>query len=199
MKNFHEYLAESQKTYVYRIKIAGDVSSEFMKGLKEKMTQFDPVRIGELRSTPVQRNLIDFPGVENERINMFDVEFRYPAIHPQITSMAQMLGLDPNRLVMHTIAYDDKLGNELEAIKDENQNLLADTDYPVDDAEQKRLKKDYAADGHDKQVVQNAYHTKFVVAGGKTPRAETTNDLPQGDNSPIGGKNKLPAVKSNAR
>lgn len=199
MKNFIEYLVESEKTYTYRIKIAGEVDSNFMKGLKEKLTQFDPIKIGSPKVTPVQKQPDGFPQFENERVTIFDVEFRYPAIHPQITSMAHMLGLDPNRLIMSTIGYADANEEELVGIQDQNQNLLADTDYPAPNKEQKEASKDYGADPYDHEVLQNAYRSRFTVAGGKTPPAETTNDLPQGDNSPIGGKNKLPKVTSNAR
>lgn len=199
MKNFAHYLMESQRTYTYRIKIAGEMPQNFMAGLKEKLAQFDPVKIGELKTTPIQKTPTDFPNFENERISYFDVEFRYPAIHPQITSMAQMLGLDPNRLAMHTIGHDNANIEEFDAIKSQNQNLLADSEYPAPDKEQKRLKKDYSADPYDHEVLQNQYRTNFQVAGGKTPRAQTTNDLPMGDASPIGGKNKLPKVTSNAR
>jgi len=199
MKNFTQYLLESQRTYHYRIKIAGEVKPEFMRGLKEKMAQFDPVKIGELKSTPIQKQSSDFPNVENERIHYFDVEFRYPAIHPQVTSMAQMLGLDPNRLSMHTVGYDEVNTETQDAILQQNQNLLANTDFPPDTKEQKALKKDYSADPYDHDVLKNSYRSNFKIAGGKTPRAETTNQLPMGDASPIGGKNKLPKVTSNAR
>ena len=43
-----------------------------------------------------------------------------------------------------------------------------------------------AAVGKDKQVVKNsAEDAKWTVAGGKTPPAETTNDLPMGVKSPM--------------
>ena len=199
MKNFTQYLFESQRTYRYRIKIAGEIKPEFMSGLREKMAQFDPVKIGEVRTTPIQKVATDFPNFENDRVSFFDVEFRYPAIHPQITSMAQMLGLDPNRLIMTTIGHDDADIEEYDEIQAQNQNLLADPEFPAPNKEQRRLKKDYSADPYDHEVLQNQYRTNFKVAGGKTPRAQTTNELPMGDKSPIGGKNKLPKVTSNAR
>ena len=37
MKTFHQYLAESERTYDYRIKLLGDVPQEFIKNLEEKM------------------------------------------------------------------------------------------------------------------------------------------------------------------
>lgn len=190
---------ESQRTYNYRIKIAGELPTGLMAGLKEKMAQFDPVKIGEVKTTPIQKTPTDFPNFENERVSYFDVEFRYPAIHPQITSMAQMLGLDPNKLAMHTISYDNSNVEEYDEIHAQNQNLLADTEFPAPNQEQKRLKKDYSADPYDHEVLQNQYRSNFKVAGGKTPKAQTTNDLPMGGKSPIGGKNKLPKVTSNAR
>jgi len=34
-------------------------------------------------------------------------------------------------------------------------------------------------------VLKNAYRSEFTVAGGKTPPAKTTNDLPMGTSSPM--------------
>jgi hypothetical protein len=48
-------------------------------------------------------------------------------------------------------------------------------------------------------VLKNTYRSDFSVAGGKTDPAKYSDQLPMGDDSPIGGKNKLPAVKSFAR
>jgi hypothetical protein len=43
MKNFKEYLAESEHVYDYRIRIVGEVNSEFIKELEGKLSQFDVV------------------------------------------------------------------------------------------------------------------------------------------------------------
>ncbi len=76
------------------------------------------------------------------------------------------------------------MDKELLGIAD--QKDLLTTDYPAPDAEQKQLKKDYAADAHDKEVVRNsAAGSRWTVAGGVTPPAETTNDLPMGVKSPM--------------
>ena len=47
MKPFAKYLAESEKTYNYRIKIVGDVPNTFVKELEGKLTQFDIVKISK--------------------------------------------------------------------------------------------------------------------------------------------------------
>ena len=40
MKNFQQYLAESERTYNYRIKIVGDVAPDFVRQLEDKLKQF---------------------------------------------------------------------------------------------------------------------------------------------------------------
>lgn len=185
MKTFAHYLAESQRTYDYRIKICGSVDADAIRQLKQKLDQFDPVSMTDLKTTPVQAIPTDFPNYKNESVSMFDVSFRYPAIEPQIKQLAQLLGIDPNRVIMGTRDYNESMSTEYSKIADENQDLLADTDYPADDAEQRALKKDYSADPMDHVVLKNAYRSDFTVAGGKTAPAKTTNDLPQGTKSPI--------------
>ena len=184
MKNFKDYLVESQRTYNYRIKIVGDIPSGFMKSLEEKLKQFDPVKIGETKTTPVQSKLSDFPAYDNDRVSHFDVEFRYPCIDAQVRQIAQILGLDPNRILMQTVPYADSNDEIADKVDDQPEALLGDTDFPAPDAEQKALSKDYATGPYDHAVLKNAYKTNFTVAGGKTPKVTTTNDLPQGTTSP---------------
>ncbi len=184
MKNFQQYLAESERTYNYRIKIVGDIAPDFVKQLEEKLKQFDIVKISKPKSTPVQLQPADFPKHSNDSVTSIDVEFRYPAIEPQIKQLAQLLFMDPNRIIMLTTPHEDGMDTERERVAAQNKNLL-DTDYPADTPEQNALKKDYSANPYDHAVLKNAYRSDFTVAGGKTPPARTTNDLPMGNNSPM--------------
>jgi len=185
MKKFQEYLAESQRTYNYRMKIVGDVEPGMIKALEEKLQQFDPVKIGAVKKTPIQLKPADFPAAANESVSSMDCEFRYPAIEPQIQQIAQLLGLDPNRIRFLTTAYEDSMIEEKDKIEELNKDLLTDTDLPAPDAEQQALSKDYSASPYEHAVLKNAYRSDFTVAGGKTPPARTTNDLPMGTSSPM--------------
>jgi len=178
-------LAESQRTYNYRVKIVGDVEPAFVKALEEKLKQFDPVKVSAVKKTPIQLKPADFPAHANESVSSMDCEFRYPAIEPQIQQIARLLGLDENRIRLLTTAYEDSMMDEKEKIEDQNKDLLTDTDYPAPDAEQKALSKDYSAPYDQHAVLKNAYRSEFTVAGGKTPPAKTTNDLPMGTSSPM--------------
>jgi len=185
MKTFHQYIVESERTYNYRIKILGDVPAGFVKNLEEKMAQFDVVSVSRPKTTPVQKLIKDFPGAENQSMTFVDVNFRYPAIEPQIKQLAQLLGFDPNHIAMQTREYDESISNEISSIEAQNKDLLANTDYPAPTAEQRALKKDYSIGPYDHAVLKNAYRSDFTVAGGKTPPAKTTNEIPQGNKSPM--------------
>ena len=185
MKKFQEYLAESERTYNYRIKIVGDVEPGFLKALEEKLKQFDPVKISAVKKTPIQLKPADFPAHANESVSSMECEFRYPAIEPQIQQIARLLGLDENRIRLLTTAHEESLDAEREQIEELNKDLLTDTDLPAPNKEQKALSKDYSAPYDQHAVLKNAYRSEFTVAGGKTPPAETTNDLPMGTSSPM--------------
>ena len=185
MKNFQQYLAESERTYNYRIKIVGDVDAGFIKALEEKCKQFDTIKFSKPKSTPVQLKPADFPKHSNDSVTSIDVEFRYPAIEPQIKQLAQLLFMDPNRIIMLTTPHEEGMDIEREKVETENKDLLTDTDYPAPDAAQKALSKDYSAPYDEHAVLKNTYRSDFTVAGGKTPPAKTTNDLPMGTSSPM--------------
>lgn len=199
MKPFARYLAESERTYNYRIKVVGDVPAGFFKELRDKCAQFDVVKMSDPKSTPVRKQIPDFPAFPNQSMNIVDAEFKYPAIEPQIKQLAQILGLDPNRIVMNTTGYEDSLNVESNKIEDQNKDLLDDPSYPAPDAEQKALSKDYATGPYDHEVLQNAYRSDFTVAGGKTPPAKTTNELPQGEKSPFSNIKRQPKPATGAQ
>lgn len=199
MKHFKDYLAESQRVYNYRIKVVGDVAPDFWKTLDEKLKQFEIVKSTGVKTTPVQAKPAEFSAFQNESVSHKDFEFRYPAIEPQIQQIAQLLGMDPNRIRMLTVPHEESMADEKTKIEDQNKDLLTDTDYPAPDAEQKALSKDYATGPYDHEVVKNAWKTNFTVAGGKTKPAVTTNDLPQGKQSPMSTVKRPPKPPTGAQ
>ena len=170
MKNFKEYLAESEHVYDYRIRIVGEVNSEFIKELEGKLSQFDVVSATKPKTTPVQKTPAGFPSHQNDSVTIMDVSFRYPAIEPQIKQIAQLLGLDPNRIIMQTAAYDDSLDKEAGDIAAQNKDLLTDTDYPEPDDKQKALNKDYSANPYDHAVLKNEYKSTCLLYTSPSPR-----------------------------
>lgn len=191
MKTFSQYLTESEKTFDYRIKICGDVDADFLKSFREKLKKFDPVKISDPKTTPVQARPADFPEHTNQRVTIIDGSFRYPATDPQIRQVAELLGLDANMICINELHWAEGMDRELLGIEEENTPSILQKDYPADSAEQKRLKKEYA-DGNQQVVRNSAEKATWTVAGGKTPPAVTTNDLPQGVKSPMTAMKRPP-------
>jgi hypothetical protein len=119
MKSFKNYIAESVRTYNYTIKIAGEVDKNFLDLFKYNLKKFDPVEIGEPKSTPVQKSPYGFPGLSNQPITIIKAQFRYPATEPMIQQMAQMLGYNVNMVRVVDSKFDDSMDNEAEQF--ENQ------------------------------------------------------------------------------
>lgn len=102
MESFQKYLAESTKTYNYRLKIVGEVDQKLLQLIEINLQKFSIVSMGTPRTTPIQKTLPDFPEAENDKVTLIDVEFKYPVIEPFIKQMARLLGMDENRVRMVT-------------------------------------------------------------------------------------------------
>jgi len=92
MKSLKQYIVESVHTYNYTIKIAGDVDKSFIDLFKYNLKKFDPVKISEPTSTPIQKDPYGFPNLSNQSVTIIKAEFRYPATEPMIQQIAQLLG-----------------------------------------------------------------------------------------------------------
>ena len=82
MKSLTDYLLETQKTYNFKIKLAGEVSAEETSKLRTALEKFSIVNLGEGKRTPIQKSPLDFPDMENTNITIFELEIRYPTIAP---------------------------------------------------------------------------------------------------------------------
>lgn len=199
MKTFQHYLAESQRIYNFRIKVAGEVPDSFFNELEKQCAQFDIVKMTKPKTTPVLTTLSEFPDMKNQSITSVEVSFRYPAIEPQIQQLAQILGVDPSRVRLLDLKFDNGMDKEIQDINSENRDLLSDTDLPPTNSEQAELKRDYSAEPHDHEVLKNSYRSDFTVAGGRTPKAQTTNDLKPGTQSPISNIKRPPKPATGAQ
>jgi hypothetical protein len=119
MKSLKHYIVESVHTYNYRIRVAGDIDSNKLDLLHHNLQKFSPVRISQPKTTPIQKTVAGFPGVENVRVTIIDAEFRYPATEPMVRQLAQLLGIDENLVRMTGTDYADSLESEVEGYANE--------------------------------------------------------------------------------
>ena len=78
-----QYLAESTKTYPFKIGVAGDLPEGFADHLESALEKFVVVKMSNGKKTPIQQRPLDFPALENERTTYFDTELQYPTT-PQV-------------------------------------------------------------------------------------------------------------------
>lgn len=118
-KTFRHYLAESIHTYKYKIKIAGETPKNFLDMFCYNLQKFDPVKISDPKTTPVQKDPYGFPDLKNQPITIIDVEFRYPATEPMIHQVARLLHCDENKVRMIQAGYDDSINDEMDGYENE--------------------------------------------------------------------------------
>ena len=119
MFSLKKYIAESVKTYNYTIKIAGEVDKNFLDLFKHNLSKFDPIKISEPTTTPIQKSPYGFPGISNQPVTIMKAEFRYPATEPMIQQMVQLLGYNVNMVRVVSTAFDDSINSESEAYSNE--------------------------------------------------------------------------------
>lgn len=104
MKTFKEYLTESKKVYDFRIKIAGDVSSEqeeTMKRLLGRFTNENNLPSFKKSKTPIQALPLDFPQVKNCEVNIYEVTLDFPTTQFELTEYLSVgLGVGKQYLVV---------------------------------------------------------------------------------------------------
>ena len=83
MKTFKEYLAESKKTYPFRLKVAGELPENFVNELKDCIGRANPTIIEKSKS-PIQATPLDFPELSNVEVHTFEVVCEYPITAPEI-------------------------------------------------------------------------------------------------------------------
>lgn len=185
MKPFKHYLMESARTYRYKIKVAGTPEKNWVNMFLLNLQKFDPVKIGEPKTTPVQKDPYGFPGLSNQPITIVDVEFRYPCVEPMVKQLARLLNYDENLVRLIQADYDDSVDEEVK----QYENQMSHT--PVLDHEEledngKQASKDYA-DQYLTKIRKESEKDKIDMkyAAPKTKDAEDSRKIPGNNKSPF--------------
>ena len=122
MRSLKQYITESVKSYNYTIKIAGDVDKNFIELFKYNLNKFDPIKISDPTSTPIQKDPYGFPNLSNQSVTILKAEFRYPATEPMIQQIAQLLGYNVNMVRVIGTDFNDSINSEAEGYANEMQH-----------------------------------------------------------------------------
>ena len=115
MKTFKEYLAESKKTYNFKIKIAGDLPESFQENLKTSLERCGVMKLSKIATSPIQAVPLDFPTKKNCEVHVFEVACSYPITAPEIGVDVKSMGIDEEcfRIRGSNEPYDEEVVQEV--------------------------------------------------------------------------------------
>lgn len=202
MKSFKEYLMESKKVYEFKVKVAGELSSDASKKIKLALDKYKVESCSSGKRSPIQESPADFPGVKNASVTVFDICLAYPTNSPTVQSaIAEGLGCSTGNVFVLTQQEEDEFALNHEHDNASGESLLG-KDYEVNNEGQKlvgekqkmSLLKELGKTQHDlKQYtgVNDQLLAKSVPKGSKAEKSVKENDY-----STIGGRKvKLPTAK----
>lgn len=196
MKSFRKYLMESVRTYHYKIKIAGQPDKNWLDMFCYNLQKFDPVKITDPKTTPIQKDPYGFPDLENQAITMIDVEFRYPAIEPMIKQVARLLNYDENLVRMIQADYDDSVNGEMEQYANQMSHSPVLTHEEMED-NGKEASQAYA-DSYLPEIFKDYKGDKVKMAGPHTKPAEDMRKIPGNNKSPMSTIKRQPKPETGA-
>jgi hypothetical protein len=196
MKTFREYLKEGllNKKYTFRVKVAGDFTSEqetHLKGLLEKFTVDSFKKVG---TTPVQALPLDFPQIRNSEVHIYEVMLDYPTTQQELTEyLSSSLGVNKSRLA---VRRPGEPSEEYQTPQEPRKGaLLDDPDYK--EAGSPKF-EDYYGDKYNSGFVKelnDILKLQRKARGEEIPNStsdeiiknpgQTLNDIPQNNQSPI--------------
>lgn len=200
MKNFLQYLSETQKTYEFRIKIANCNPSDKLDALKAGLAGYVVESMSSVKTLPIKSNDIDFPSMTNCEIFLMDAVFKYPVNDAQVRAIvAERLDCAQSQVVVVPKYSPEEIWrwnidgeSELREFK-QGEDVLTQP-YPVADADQKAASKAYA--GAETILKELTKPAKFEIAGNdhtiggqaQSSYGKTTNDVAVNTTSPVKGQ-----------
>ena len=198
MQSLKHYLMESARTYRYTIRIAGDLDKNFIEMFKHNLQKFDPVKIEDPKTTPVQKSPYGFPDMENESVTIIKAEFKYPATEPMIQQVAQLLGKNINTVRVLTTDFTDSINSEEDKFANEQgKDVVLLTQEIMPDGG-KEASKAYANQYLD-QVIPKKPSIDIPYAAKETATAPNKSKEGINTNSPMSKVNRPERPATGAR
>lgn len=199
MKSFKHYIAESVHTYNYRIHVAGDIDDTKLELLKFNLQKFCPLKISEPKTTPIQKNTVGFKDVTNERVTIISMECRYPVIEPYVKQIAQLLGINENRVRLITSNYDDSITLEDEEYQNQMKNspIVGTTNGEESTDASKKANQAYGNSYLDiiKKHLDDEFTGKDIPYSAKRTPDSFDPFKPQKDDDKLGNKSPMTNIK----
>ena len=183
MKTFKEYLAESKKTYPFRLKVAGELPENFINELKNCIGKANPTIIEKSKS-PIQATPLDFPELSNVEVHTFEVVCEYPITAPEIAEHVKWFVPESNFRIRN--------GNDAGEVEHNTVDMEPSGVALLDDAQYKEAAKvnhkDYFGDDFNKSFLKDLAK---AAKDRKTEGVQTEYKLPKAKQDKAGAKSAM--------
>ena len=78
MRTFKDILTESKRTYMFTLKIAGELPENCADKLESCLQKYQLVKLGAGKTTPITERPLDFPQMQNCEVTIYEMEVEYP-------------------------------------------------------------------------------------------------------------------------
>lgn len=200
MKNLHDYIAERNTNYEFRIKVAKQNPAEIMEEIKNALNAYELVTITKPKSLPIQEHR-EFPKWGACECWQFEATVSYPTTPVQI---AQLLKERTGMQSEWVCVYGKQQADDNDAFeaygKDHTGALLLDGELKdvagaqdlVGNARKDSLLKELDQKSPQMVGLKSDPELTSKRSSERTPKAQTTNQIPQGNKSPVGSQqNKI--------
>lgn len=189
---------ESVHTYDYTIKIAGEVTDNFLELFTYNLSKFDPIDISKPTHTPIQKSPYGFPDLENQKVCIIKAKFRYPATEPMVQQMAQLLGHNLNMVRMVSTKYDDSVDHEAELYANQMKHSPILVHDEMED-NGKKASKEYANSYLDSIKEQSKDDKMKIPYAGKETKSAFDPFKPYLDDKKLGDKSPMSSISRPAK
>ena len=182
MKPFQTYIAELNKPYEFRIKLATvNPKGETMERIKNALETYQLESVGPVKSLPIQEHR-EFPQWGPCECWTFDIKVAYPVTVPQIRqTLKERAALNPDWIVVRTLgeAVDT---DEAEAYGKDHTGALLDETELKDAPNAQEL----AGQRRISSLLKELESREYEFAESAAEKAKFNIDSPEGKTSPVG-------------
>ena len=113
MNTFKDILVEAQKTYPFKIGIAGDLPEGCEESVKTCLQKYAVKSMSKAKKTPIQKRPLDFPQLENIDVHYFEVELHYPSTADVLQEyIGQCCNIDASHIIVRRPLEQQELYQE---------------------------------------------------------------------------------------
>lgn len=162
MSTFLEILENNKKEYSFTIKLAcSDVTDKMLDCMEDCLAQYDMISASKFKKSPLQKNPLDFPRVQNSEVHTSDIVTQYPFTSDMLeVQLSKSLEIPRTHIVVYSEndprraydkencpcpesegGYEARVGTPIDASEEEDASGLggqAQVDSAIEDALEKR-------------------------------------------------------------